>query len=239
MYGEWAFFNTPQVLTDDIFTTYGGSSGTSTAAQRAVAYTIAEQQAMYFLGTYLVPTTVTGTFSVPASSRTIELPTVRARSVSSVIAIHDSGCNCASEAIELSACAWVMNEDAGILDISNCSTATSSGGSCNCADAQGGAKQYRIVYTAGFSVGTLAANPPALMGLVTAADLALQQMIDPAGAEGGAGDAGVQSFSDSGYSESRTRLKETPFGSSARANYAANMLKSLRIKRPLAMGRYR
>lgn len=239
MYGEWAFFNTPQILTDEIFSMYGGTLDGSTIAQRTAAYTIAEQQAMYFLGTYLVPTTVTGTFSVPVSSRTIELPTARVRSVSSVVAIHDSGCDCANEAIELSACAWVMDKDAGILDISNCSTAPSSGGSCNCADAQGGAKQYRIVYTAGFSVGILAANPTALMGLVTAADLSLQQMVDPAGAEGGAGDVGVQSFSDSGYSESRTRLKETPFGSSARANYAANMLKSLRIKRPLAMGRYR
>lgn len=237
MFAEWAFLTTPQILNDDTFVMYGGSTGTSVQAQRNAAYIMAEQEAALYLGTFLTATTVTGTFAVRNGQKRIQLPHLRVRSVASVTAIYDSGCDCENGAIELSACAWVVDGDHGVIDITECNSAASSSPACsNCGgDTAGVAKEYRIVYDAGLSDGVIASNPSALMGLVTAADLALQQIIDPSGAEGGAGDVGVQSFSDSGYSENRTRLKSTPFGTSARANYAAKCLAPFRIQKALSL----
>lgn len=232
MYGEWAFITTPQVLTDDTFVAYGGSTGSSMVAQRNAAYIMAEQAASLLLGTFLLPTTVTGTFSCRPGQTLLQLPHMRVNSVSSVTAVYDTGCNCESGAVELSACAWVVDPDQGIINISNCGVSRC----VNCGNSVSGyPTEYRIVYTAGFSDGVVAANPSALMGLTTAADLFLQQIIDPEAAEGGAGDVGVQSFSDSGYSETRVKLQSTPFGSSARANFAARCLEPLKIMRALSL----
>src|SRR5574341_598375 len=105
------------VLTDALFTAYGGQTGTSTAAQRAAAYQIAEQFAIEEIGTFLVETRVTGTFAWPEGSQRIILPHTHVRSVASLTAIHDSGCNCEADSIELSACAWIVDYQASIVDL--------------------------------------------------------------------------------------------------------------------------
>ena len=55
-------YQTPQIMNDAIFLLHGGQTGTSTPAQREVAYAIAEEQMVEYLHSYLTPTTVTGTF---------------------------------------------------------------------------------------------------------------------------------------------------------------------------------
>ena len=49
-------YDYPLILTDDIFTGYGGLTGTSLPLQREAAYIIAEQQVSTYLGTFLLPT---------------------------------------------------------------------------------------------------------------------------------------------------------------------------------------
>jgi len=97
--------------------------------------------------------------------------------------------------------------------------------------------QVRVVATYGLSTGT-ASDARLQMALVTAADLALQQMIDPYGADGGAGDPGIKSFSSLSYSETRSdgSYKMTAFGDSARANYAARMLSNFKYHRAGKLG---
>jgi len=58
-------FNGPIILTDTLYTSYGGWTGTSTALQRSNAYWMAEIQVSFHIGTLLLPTNVTGTFPVP------------------------------------------------------------------------------------------------------------------------------------------------------------------------------
>ena len=229
----------PAILTDAIFTAYGGQTGTSTAAQRTAAYAIAESQAVEQIGTFVSPTVVTGTYSWPPLGQPLQLPYTHLNSVTSVTAVHDAGCDCLDDAIELSGCAWVLDFDGATLDLRECGdTLRASCSGCNCGSAYGaGPLQARIVYTAGLPSGA-ANDPRLLMGLVTIADMALQQIIDPGNAPGGAGNPGIKSFSSLSYSETRSdgSQKMTIFGDSARANYAAQMLSNFKYTRAMKLG---
>jgi hypothetical protein len=225
------------VLTDDIFSAYGGNLDSSTVIQRNIAYQIAEQFAIEEVGTFLVPTTISGTFAWPIHDR-LNLPHTHVRSVSSLTAIHETSCNCATDQVELSGCAWVMDYQAGIVSLRECNSVQAGQPSiaCGCAYvAQGDPLLYQIVYEAGIEAGRVAANASVLMGLATAADLALEQIIDPEGAEGGAGDPSLSNFSDTGYSATRQFLIMTAFGGSPRANLAARMLAPIKYKRAMRL----
>lgn len=223
------------ILTDAIFLKYGGATGTSTAAQLQAAYAIAEGQAAQELNTFVEPTIVTGTHSWPPMGQPLQLPYTHLNSVASVIAVHDGGCDCADDAVEISGCAWILDNNGALVSLRECGSALKASCSgCNCS---GGALQARIVATFGLPA-SAASDPRLLLALTTAADLVLQQMIDPAGAEGGAGDPGVKSFRSLSYSETRadSSTSMTAFGNSARANYAAKMLSNFKYHRAGKMG---
>jgi len=242
MFETWHIVSTPAILTDAIFTDYGGQTGTSTAAQRQAAYTIAEQFAVEEIGTFLNPTIVTGTFTWPIMGNypnydfRFQLPHQRISAINSVVMVHDAGCDCADDAIELTGCAWILDGDNGVIDLRECgNTVKGSCASCSCGQGGGSPLQVRIAYTAGFPTGTFAGAPSGLMGLVTAADLALEQIIDPQGAEGGPGDPQIVSYGDTGYSETRGGLRMSAFGGSARANLASRMLAPFKFKGALRL----
>lgn len=225
------------VLTEQIFVDYGGQTGTATNAQVNAALQMGEQFAIQEIRTFLVPTSISGTFAWPMDDRLL-LPHTHIRSVSSVTAIHEAGCDCADNQVEISGCAWILDYQAGIISLRECgSNVRTPAISCNCSypSSYGGRLLYQIVYEAGIQDGLVAANSSVLMGLVTAADLALEQIIDSSGAEGGPGDPSVSSFSDTGYSETRQFLRMTSFGGSPRANYAARMLQPIKYKRALRL----
>lgn len=228
----------PAILSDATFVAYGGATGTTTSAQRQAAYAIAEGQAAQEIGTFVTPTTVTGTYSWPIMGKPLQLQHTHVSSVASVVAIHDAGCECADNAIEISGCAWLMDADGGLVSLRECGdTLRASCSGCGCGQQGVAPLQVRIVYTAGLPAGA-ASDPRLLLALATAADLALQQMTDPAGAEGGAGDPGIKSFGSLSYNETRadSSFRETAFGSSARANYAAKMIRPFKFKRALKLG---
>lgn len=229
---------TPQILTDDIFVAYGGQTGTTTPAQRQAAYAIAEGQAATEIGTFVAPTVVTGTHSWPPLGQPLQLPYTYLNSLTSVTAIHEAGCDCADDSVEIEGCAWILDADGGLLSLRECgNTLKASCSGCGCWGVNSSAFQVRVVYTAGLSE-SAADDPRLLSALVTAAQLALDQMTDPEAAAGGAGDPGIKSFSSLTYSETRAEgsYKTTAFGSSAQANYAANMLKAFRYKKAFKMG---
>ena len=219
------------ILTDAVFFAYGGASSglTGTITQRQAAYAIAETFAAQEIGTPLIPTTFTGTFSWYPDCR-LQLPWKRLQSILNVTALRELYCDC--EPVEIGACAIIMDTDNGVIDLRECGRAGVVG--CACAWAQGilgGIKQARIAYVVGVPAGMAAAYPGVLQGLTIAADLALTQMID-CGADG---DPMITSFSDTGYSESRQGLIMTSFGGSPRANYAARMFEPLRYRGALRM----
>lgn len=230
---------TPQILTDTIFTAYGGQTGTVPAALPA-AYAIAEGQAAVEIGTFVAPTTVTGTFSWPPLGQPLQLPHTFLRNVVSVTAVHDVGCDCADDAVEIEGCAWILDNNGGTVSLRECENTVKAGCmacGCTCGRYGNGPYQARIVYTAGLP-DNARSDPRLLLGLVTAASLALEQMTDPTKAEGGPGDPGVKSFSSLSYSETRTdaSVRTSAFGNSARAAYAAKMLSNFKFNRAMKMG---
>ena len=232
------FVTSATIMTDTIFSKYGGDisslTSLSTAEQRNAAYAMAEQTAMRHLSTYLEPTTITGTFSWPLNDTRVSLPIMRVLSILGVTAIHEAGCDCADDAYEISGCAWLLDGPNGIIDLRHCSSnsVASGGAGCNCASAQGYTsagyqpKQSRVILQVGFPTGLIASSPQALLALTIASKLYLQQIVDPSGAEGGPGDPGLTSFSDSGYSESRAEIFMTAFGNSPEAIMVARLLGS-------------
>lgn len=223
------------IMNDTIYAEFGGDTDSTTASQRNNAYQIAEQFAIQEISTFLVPTTISGTFAWPQHNLRFNLPHTHVRTVSSLTAIHEAGCDCADDQVELSGCAWIIDHRAGIVDLRQCGNQSGQPSiACGCTyRAHGEPLLYQIVYEAGIEAGRVAANASSLQGLTIAAELALEQITDPSAAEGGPGDPSLTNFSDTGYSATRQFLVMTAFGGSPRANYAARMLAPLKFKRAL------
>jgi hypothetical protein len=233
------YLSAPSVLTDAIFTAYGGYTGTSTAAQRTAAYATAEGKAAEEIGTFVTPTIVTGTYQWPPMGQMVNLRYDFVSRIISLTSIHEAGCECADTVVELTGCAWITDYDNSIVDVREVgNTVRASCASCSCRGSPWGygvPYQFRVIYEAGLP-DEASSDPRLLTGLTGFANLALQQMIDPSGAEGGPGDPGVQSFRAGGYGETRTKLRKTSMGSSAVANYAANMLREFKAMGALKLG---
>ncbi len=210
-------YSSPIILTDNDFVTYGGETGTSTVAQRQAAYLGAEKRVTSFLGTFLLPTTITGTHSIDPV-RALKTKYGYVHSLNSVIVRSRKGDDeCTLK--DTSICAYIRNDGYGIID-PKCVFVH-----CPCAGI-GDHYQIQISYTAGLSTGTIS-QPDYLMYLVSLADIFLKEIVGDGGNEA-TGDIGVQSFGDLGYSERRFDLRKTTLGSSARSNWIADGLTPLR-----------
>jgi hypothetical protein len=221
-------YNHPIIMDDDQFVAYGGQTGTTTPAQRQAAYLIAEKQATNHIGTFLLPTIVTGTFPWQGE-RYIVTDYGYVWSVPSVTLIY-IGNNCVLT--EKAGCGAIRDDTFGYVDLqcvcSNC------GGGCG---SYSGPLQIQMVYQAGLPTGS-ASQADFLLGLAIAASISLNEMAFPSANES-AGDVGVEEFRSMDYSERRksSAMKRTAFGSSARANKAAQLIEGSvrRAQRPLVL----
>ncbi len=220
----------PVILTDDMFFDYNPTLlVTGTATQRNAAYVTSEQQMMQHLETFLIPTTVTGTYLWPALGNPIRLDHGFVSSIDRIVATSfDGDCNC--DVTENNACA-IIRQGWGIIDARVVSSAV--GASCGSCGSHGGYYQALITYTAGYPTGTSSQDVSLHMGLAKIAQVALAEICDPGANEGGPGDPGLQGWSSLGYSETRQPLKSYPFGSSPIANYVARLVRHLKKNRPL------
>lgn len=221
------YHTAPVILSDDLFFKYRPDCMvTGSYELRQAAYITAEQQMIQAIGTLLLPTTITGTY-FPAQGP-IVLEYDRVQSIDGLTYLtRDGACNCNLN--REAGCAMIRS---GYGYIDPVRTQALARQQCSCA---GGNVPYQleVAYTAGLPTGTAANDTNLHVALAMAAELDLKEMIDPGALEGGPGDPGVQSYSMQGYSESRTKLKNTPFGSSALANHIFNRVSHLRRKRAL------
>lgn len=202
-------YNSPIILTDAIFTLYGGETGSSSAGQRAAAYLGAEIEMSGYIQTYLLPTSVTGSFPYPIQNQPIMLDHTYIHSLNSVILFDDVGVSC--DLLQTNGCGIIFDNTWGYVHVRDV------WGACHC---HGDPIHYlvQIGYTAGLPSGT-SFNPLMLQSLVALADILLKDMTDPDALEGGAGDPGVRSWSDMAHSEVRNigNAAPTSLGTSPRA----------------------
>lgn len=215
----------PVILSDDLFFKYRPDCMvTGTAELRNAAYITAEQQMIRAIGTFLLPTTVTGSY-VPTGNPLI-LEYDRLISIDGVTYQDLNGdCSCVLDPED--GCGLIRG-GYGYIDIMRTSQLARR---CGCGG--GGAYRVDVAFTAGLPTGTAANDASLHIGLAMAAELDLKEMIDPGALEGGPGDVGVQSFSTEGYSETRVKLRNTPFGTSALANHIFHRVRHLRRHRAL------
>lgn len=207
--------SSPIILTDTMFTQYGGQIGDTTKDQRQNAYVIAEQRATSYIGSFLLPTTITGTHPYNLSQFiATDYGYVHQVYSASVLSLNNlQTCTLQSD----SGCVFIFNDTYGYLDFSCINTI------CGC-NSWKWPYQFQIAYQAGLPTGT--ANQPAMEhALSIVAELALNEMKYPRMNEA-VGDRGIEEFRSLDYSEKRKKLKRTALGQSARANYAAELIKS-------------
>jgi len=220
----------PVILTDEIFERYVPEltiGDSSQGDQRQGAFLIAEQMMIRALRTPLVPTQVSGTFPFRVPYEPIILPHVYVRSVDAITAYgFDRGCSC--DLHDIDACAYLRNF-LGIVDTRIIAGYYQSGCGCGAVAPH----HFDITYTAGLETGTSMNDASLLRSLSILAQIELLEMLDPGGLEGGGGDAGVQSYSGPGYSETRTKtsVRSTPLGESVMANKAWRLVKHLKRRR--------
>lgn len=233
-------FSAPIILTDSIYTSYGGQTGTSTAAQRQAAYLIAEKQATKYIGAPLLPVNVTGTFQYANQPR-IVTDYGYVNSINNVQIVSQNVFSFQCQLTQSPGCAFIANDTYGYLDVQILlPTATLISYYSIPYPAfppvmpflQNYNQPYNFVvsYNCGLPTGT-ATQSDMLLALTLAAQINLNLMIDQS-ALSGEGDVGIDGFSVLDYTERRHKasIKRTAFGSSAMANKIANLIDGSVVK---------
>lgn len=206
-------------MTDQIFDRFGGDATKGSSEQRKLAYLMAEEAASEDIGTLLLPTTVTSTFFYnPLRYITLDYGYVNA--VYSVAFLDVEGTTYFTSTGTMNLYTSLRDAEYGILDIHQII------GNCNCNHGLlGYPYQAQVSYNVGLPSGT-SYHGKVLMALTTYSDIILNEMIGY-GNEA-PGDIGVQDYQNQAYRETRVGLLRTSFGTSARANFAHNLLETLR-----------
>lgn len=212
-------YNAPLVLTDTVFTQFGGQTGSSTVVQRQAAYLLAEEKMTEHLRSFLVPTVITGTVFWRGGTlfetefgNIQRVILVRATTVTQIEPLTTQ---------IYTGSVLVRNAEKGFLDITFPMYYRAVNGYGNLYDNQ-------AIYESGFSTGTVT-QPDMLAALSMAAQIYLNMWVQDLANESTA-DIGVQSFSNQGYSESRVKLGRTAFGNSAMAQQIASLVRKYKTK---------
>lgn len=224
----------PIILNDALYSQYGGKgTGTFSQEQLQAAYQIAEVQATNYIGTFLLPTIVTGTYvSVPTSNKRIATDYGYVSSILRVAVKSKKVTSAGCELVNHDGCAFIYSDTFGYLDVFQVNS------QCGCGNFPV-PYLYEVTYEAGLPTG-VASQPSILAALTIAAMISLNEMYPGVvGVNESVGDAGIQEYESFGYHERRTAhaLKRTAFGGSAAANKAAQLIdaaitkarKSLRV----------
>jgi hypothetical protein len=222
-------YNYPLILNDTVFVEYGGKTGTFTASQRTSSYLIAEMQVTKYIGTLLLPTTVTGTYPYMGKNR---IPTDYGYVNQLLnVTVKSKGFlsnNCSL--VDNDACGYIYDDTYGYVDFKQvaliCGLAIYGTFGGSAVVVPNVPYQIQIAYNAGLPTGT-ANQPPFLEALTILAQIDLNEK-DPgnAGMNETTGDVGVQDFKSLDYRELRAEhaLVKTDLGGSAKAMRAKRLL---------------
>jgi len=215
-------FSYPIILNDNIFTQYGGKTGTFTRQQLDASFQIAEQQTSNYIGTLLLPHIITGTYTTPLThtQRVVTDYGYVSQILDVVVDTQKVTQSGGAELLHSDGAAFIYNDTFGYLDVYKLAS--------TCGLRGGSPYQYQIVYEAGLPTGT-ANLPSMLMAMTMAAQITLNEMFPGVvGTNEGVGDVGIQEFESFAYHERRTAhsLKRTAFGGSAMASKISSLIDS-------------
>ena len=217
-------FDSAIILTDDIYTSFNGNTGSSTQAQRNAAYFIAEERMSAHINTLLLPQIVTGTYLFRATARYLELDYGYVDKVDIVQFLDTKESVYYTISGTANVHASLRDPEYGLLDVHYIH------GRCACSHIQAYPYKVRVIYQAGLPTGT-ANRDNMLVGLTTAAEIILNELIGYGNES--SGDIGVQEFRNQEYSEKRVKLGRTAFGTSAKAQFIKHLVKAfVRTRRP-------
>lgn len=212
-------FTSAQVLTDTIYTNYGGLTGTSTAFQRNGAYFVAEEWISNHVGTPIAVATITGTHFYPHEGRTVQLDWMYLQNIEEIRFIDNGGSNYYTIEGTANYNAAVRNQARSVIDIFTIY------GNCQGCGHSYAPYQFQIVYEAGLPSGTAYA-PNVAMALVEAAQMVVNEL-QGYGNES-VGGVGIEAFKNQDYFEKRSALVNTVFGKSAKAQWILQLLRGVR-----------
>ena len=213
------------IITDAIYTAYGGDITIASQAQRNAAYWMAEEKASEDLETFLLPTIVTGTFLYRPGL--IILDHSHVNYVSMVRFLDFEGDVYFTATGTTNVYFNLYNDERGLLDVAQL-VAT-----CNCnTSLRPSPYKLQVVYQAGLPSGT-SFRPDILLALTTYSTIILNEIIGYGNES--VGDIGVAEYRNQEYSERRKGMINTTFGSSAKANFAYRMLTRLRKRRHVSL----
>ena len=217
-------YSSPIILTDDLHNDYGGDITLGSVAQRAAAYWMAEEKASEDIGTFLLPTWITGTHHY-SPYIILEHSYVNTVSIVRFIDFEEDIYHTISGTANIYAS--IFNDERGILDlrypVANCQCHT-----------HGLLYPYKVqvVYQAGLSSGT-SFRPDVLMALSTYASIVMNEIIGYGNES--PGDGGIAEFSNQEYREKRRGQLNTVFGDSPTARWAWRQLTRLRKYRHVSL----
>lgn len=207
-------YDYPLILTSDIYLQYGGQTGTMTDAQLNSAFLTAETRVSKYIGTFLLPTVITGTYTYKGSRFIATDYGYVNQILSASLLTYDGNTRCNLTSKE--GCAIIRDDTYGYIDYINTQSA------CGCLTSITPAYQFQIAYEAGLPTGT-ANHPNVLHALTIIAEEAINEMQYPRAGEA-VGNRAVMEWGDQDYREIRKDWKRTVLGVSARAAYAAELL---------------
>ena len=215
-------YTSPIILTDAIYQEYGGYLDTCTPQQRQAAYLLAEIQMTDALSTFLLPTVVTGSYSIVRISPYLLLDHTYVSLINSVSFLDSDGDSYISTSTNVTDYSVLRNGLYGQVDI--------LGLFGMCKVCSNSTIPYRIdlVYTAGLPTGT-ANNPDILLALTEYAKIIVNEIIGYGNES--TGDIGVQEFKNQQYSEIRVKLLRTTFGNSAMAQFINRLIDKYKVRR--------
>jgi hypothetical protein len=218
-------YSSPQILNDSRFLSFGGQTGTSSAAMRQAAYLIAEEDVSFDIGSYLLPTIVTGQYPYNSAYK-VETQHGYVNSILGAWVVYNNLIWCSCDLNLVSTCAIIQDDTYGYVDF--LPIYNSICGLCGAGNS-GVPYKFQLAYNAGLPTGTSMTSPKILMALTIVAQINLNEMLHYGNES--VGDIGVAEFRSLDYSERRYGLKRTVYGSSAEANRAHRLLSGIRKNR--------
>lgn len=219
-------FSTPIILTRDLFVRYGGNASTFSDEPLNDSFWMAEMQVTAYIGTPLLPITLTGTMNYLGSNRLITQYGYVHNIYSVNVLSKQAGIDCTLHSD--SGCAFIYEDTYGYVDFRKVYSA------CGCGSI-GDSYQVQIAYQAGLPTGT-ANQPGILRALTILAQIDLDDKFPgTAGLNEGSGDVTISEFRSLDYFEKRSEhaLIQTALGGSPKAMRAKRLIDaSIRKARP-------